>query len=84
MFAEQPDVVEALRDDRSRIPNFVEEMLRMEGPVKSAFRLATADTTLGGVDIPAGTVVMVNPGAINRDPRKFDDRTTAHRPFQRA
>ena len=72
VFAEQPEVVEALRADRSRIPNFVEEMLRMEGPVKSAFRLATADTTLGGVDIPAGTVVMVNPGAINRDPRKFD------------
>jgi cytochrome P450 len=72
VFAEQPEVVEALRADRSRIPSFVEEMLRMEGPVKSAFRLATADTTLGGVDIPAGTVVMVNPGAINRDPRKFD------------
>ncbi len=72
VFAEQPEVVAALRADRSRIPNFVEEMLRMEGPVKSAFRLATANTTLGGVDIPAGTVVMVNPGAINRDPRKFD------------
>ena len=72
VFAEQPEVIDALRADRSRIPNFVEEMLRMEGPVKSAFRLATADTTLGGVEIPAGTVVMVNPGAINRDPRKFD------------
>jgi cytochrome P450 len=72
LLAERPDVVERLREDRSRIPNFVEEMLRMESPVKSAFRLAKKDTTLGEVDIPAGTIVMVNPGAINRDPRQFD------------
>jgi cytochrome P450 len=73
LLAERPDIVERLRRDRSRIPNFVEEMLRMESPVKSTFRLAKKDTTLGEVDIPAGTVVMVNPGAINRDPRRFDD-----------
>jgi cytochrome P450 len=73
LLAERSDVVERLRCDRSRIPNFVEEMLRMESPVKSAFRLAKKDTTLAGVDIPAGTVLMINPGAINRDPRRFDD-----------
>jgi len=72
LLAERPDVVERLRRDRTRIPSFVEEMLRMESPVKSAFRLARKDTTLGDVEIPAGTVVMVNPGAINRDPRHFD------------
>ncbi|MCV7322130.1 cytochrome [Mycolicibacterium confluentis] len=73
LLAERPDIVERLRSDRSRIPNFVEEMLRMESPVKSAFRLVKKDTTLGDVDLKAGTVVMVNPGAINRDPRRFDD-----------
>lgn len=73
LLAERPDVVERLRQDRSRIPNFVEEILRMESPVKSAFRLAKKDTVLGEVDIPAGTIVMVNPGAINRDPRQFAD-----------
>ena len=73
LLAERPDIVERLRSDRSRIPAFVEEMLRMESPVKSAFRLAKKDTTLGGVDIPAGTILMINPGAINRDPRRFDD-----------
>lgn len=73
LLAERPDLAHRLRGDRSRIPNFVEEMLRTESPVKSAFRLARKDTTLGAVDIPAGTVVMVNPGAINRDPRRFDD-----------
>lgn len=72
LLAERPDVVERLRADRSRIPNFVEEILRMESPVKSAFRLAKKDTVLGDVEIPAGTIVMVNPGAINRDPRQFE------------
>ncbi|CAJ1499868.1 cytochrome P450 [[Mycobacterium] burgundiense] len=73
LMTERPDIVERLRKDRSRIPNFVEEMLRMESPVKSAFRLVKKDTTLGDVELSAGTVVMVNPGAINRDPRRFDD-----------
>jgi len=72
VLAEHPEVVERLRADRSRIPTFVEEMLRMESPVKSAFRLAKKDTELAGVDIPAGTILMINPGAINRDPRHFD------------
>jgi cytochrome P450 len=76
VLTERPDVTGRLRADRSRIPSFVEEMLRMESPVKSAFRLAKKDTTLGGVDIPAGTVLMINPGAINRDPRHFEDPHT--------
>jgi len=76
VLAEHPEVVERLRSDRTRIPAFVEEMLRMESPVKSAFRLAKKDTELAGVDIPAGTVLMINPGAINRDPRHFDDPHT--------
>jgi cytochrome P450 len=71
VLAEHPEVVERLRADRSRIPTFVEEMLRMESPVKSAFRLAKKDTELAGVEIPAGTILMINPGAINRDPRHF-------------
>ena len=73
VLAEHPEVFERLRNDRTRIQNFVEEMLRMESPVKSAFRLAKKDTVLGGVEIPAGTILMINPGAINRDPRRFDD-----------
>jgi len=73
LLAERPDLVALLRDDHSRIPNFIEEVLRMESPVKSDFRLARKTTTLGGVAIPAGTTVMVCPGAINRDPRNFED-----------
>ncbi len=73
VFAEQPALADELRADPSGIPNFVEECLRLEGPVKSTFRLALEDTTIGGVEIPAGTVVMGSVGAANRDPRVFED-----------
>jgi cytochrome P450 len=72
-LAERPDIVEQLRDDRSRIPNFFEEMLRTESPVKSDPRLVRKTTTLGGVELKAGTIVLMLPGAINRDPRKFQN-----------
>jgi cytochrome P450 len=68
-----PELQEALRADRATIPTFVEEIFRLEAPVKSHFRLARRTTSLGGVDIPAGTTVMLLIGGINRDPRRFDD-----------
>jgi cytochrome P450 len=35
--------------------------------------LVRKSTTVGDLDAPAGTTVMVSPGAVNRDPRRFDD-----------
>ena len=63
------------RARRDLIPNFVEECLRIESPVKGDFRLARVTTELGGVTIPAGTTVMVVNGAANHDPARFDDPT---------
>lgn len=71
VLADRPELQKSLRDNKDRIPNFVEEMLRFEGPIKSNFRLTRIATTLGGVDLPAGTTVMLLPGAANRDPRQF-------------
>lgn len=62
-----------LRDDRRKITAFLEETLRIESPVKAHFRMARVSTTIGDVDVPAGTTVMLLPGACNRDPRKFDN-----------
>lgn len=73
ILAERPDLQQILRDDSSAIPGFVEECLRMEAPVKCDFRLARTTTKLGGVDLPAGTMVMVAPGAANREPSRFED-----------
>jgi len=72
MIGEDAELQQRLREDRSLIPNFVEECLRIEGPVKGDFRLAKRPTRLGGVDIPAGTFVFIANGAANRDPRIFD------------
>ena len=73
VIGDRPDIQQQLRDDRSLIPAFIEESLRMDSPVKSDSRLARRATSIGGVDIPAGTVVMVLPGAANRDPRRFEN-----------
>ena len=71
-IGEDPELQQRLRERRERIPNFVEECLRIESPVKGDFRLARVTTELGGVEIPAGTTVMVVNGAANRDPRRFE------------
>jgi cytochrome P450 len=67
----------ALQDElRSRpelIVGFIEEALRIESPVKADFRLARRATSIGGVDVPAGTPVMLLNGAANRDPRRFEE-----------
>jgi cytochrome P450 family 150 subfamily A5 len=73
LIAERPDLQSLLRRDRTQIPAFIEETLRYESPVKGDFRMARVPTTIGGVDIPAGTTVMVVNGAANRDPRHFEE-----------
>lgn len=71
--AERPDLQAQLRADRSLIPNFVEECLRIEGPVKGDFRLSKCPVTLAGTEIPAGSFLYLANSAANRDPRKFEN-----------
>lgn len=73
VVGERPDLQKRLREDRSLIPNFVEECLRIEGPVKGDFRLAKMPTTVGGVDVPAGAFLYIANSAANRDARKFEN-----------
>jgi cytochrome P450 len=73
VLAEQPSLADRLRRDATAIPRFVEECLRLEGPIKSTFRLVLKDTRIVGVDVPAGSIVMGLIGAANRDPQVFDD-----------
>ena len=70
---EHPDQLEAIRTDRALIPAAIEEALRWDGPVLSQTRMATRDTELGGVHIPAGSILDVIAGAANRDPALFAD-----------
>ncbi|MBV9486262.1 MAG: cytochrome P450 [Frankiaceae bacterium] len=73
MLAERQDLQKQLRDDREKIPNFIEETLRLESPLRTQFRMARVPATLGGVHIPAGATMMLAPGACNRDPRTFEN-----------
>jgi len=72
-LAELPELQERLRSDPSQIPTFIEEVLRFEGPVKGAGRLCVKTTTVGGVEIKAGTTLLVSHLAANRDPRRFPE-----------
>jgi len=73
ILADRPDLQQTLRADPALIPNFVEEVLRTESVVKGDFRLARVTAEVAGVQIPAGSHVMLLHGAANRDPRVFED-----------
>ncbi len=70
-LGERPELQEQLRKERDLMPAFIEETLRLETPLHAQFRLARLSTTIGGLDIPAGTTMMMLNGAANRDPRQF-------------
>ena len=83
-LAEHPELQDELRAERDRIPDFLEEVLRVESPVKADFRLARRSTSIAGVEVAAGTPVMLLNGAANRDPRRFECPADApDRPPQR-
>lgn len=72
LLCEDPDLQRLLRAEPKRIPNFLEETLRFDGPIKGTFRMSRVATAIGGVEIPAGSTIMLVDGAANRDKRKFD------------
>lgn len=71
VLGERPDLQERLHAQPEKIPDFIEETLRYDGPVKVAYRLATVDTRIGDCDIPAGTILNVAYSAVSNDPEKF-------------
>jgi cytochrome P450 len=73
ILAENQEVQTALRADTRRIPEFIEEVLRLESPTMSDFRFTQKRTQIAGVEVPAGTTIMLHPGASNRDPKRFPD-----------
>jgi len=68
-----PGLQAQLRADPKLLPAFLEEVLRLEGSTKMTSRLARKATTVGGVEIPVGTKVMVALAAANRDPRRWEN-----------
>jgi cytochrome P450 len=71
-----PDQRQRLIDDRSLIPNAIEESLRIDSPVLHLARTVTEDTVLGGAAMKAGDKVMVLYAAGNRDEAVFPSAGT--------
>ena len=72
-LARHPDRQQALRDDPSRVPAAVEELLRWETPVPGVMRVATQDVELAGSMIPAGQSVTCLLASANTDGAEFPD-----------
>jgi cytochrome P450 len=68
--------LDAIRADRSLLPQAIEEGVRWEPPLLTITRVATRDTELGGVPIPAGSTVMPMLGAANRQEDRYPDPDT--------
>jgi cytochrome P450 len=62
-----------IRNDPTLIPAAVDESLRHEAPVMFLFRVARADTSIGGCPVHAGDHVMLGIGAANRDETVYTD-----------
>lgn len=72
LMLQNPVQMASVRADHSRIPGMVEEALRVESPVQWQHRVAAIDTEIGGVQVPAGSMLVVMLGAGNRDKAKFE------------
>jgi cytochrome P450 len=66
-LAEDPELRHALIADPSRIPFFIEEVLRLDGPAQMVPRMTTQDVEVGGTLIPAGMQVALVLGTANRE-----------------
>jgi cytochrome P450 len=72
LLLDHPAQLEAVRVDRSLIPGMVEESVRLESPVPWQPRLVKQDAVVGGIEIPAGAIILLCYAAANRDPQRFE------------
>ncbi|WKU05587.1 cytochrome P450 [Micromonospora sp. HUAS LYJ1] len=73
LLAEQPHLAALLRDRPDLAAAFTREVLRYDPPAKMTGRWVTRPTTLGGVRLPQGCMVVVQVAAAGRDPRQYPD-----------
>lgn len=72
ILTNHPDIQRRLRDDPQLLGAFIEEALRYEPPFRGHYRHVVTDATLGGVELPAGSRLLLLWGAANRDPVQFE------------
>jgi cytochrome P450 family 142 subfamily A polypeptide 1 len=67
-----PDQQKMIREDRSLIPNLVDESLRVASPTSNMWRVVKSDYDLGGTTIPAGSMVLLKYFSSNHDEAMFE------------
>lgn len=72
ILATRPEIQRQVRADPALLGAFVEEVLRFEPPFRGHYRHVIRDTSLGDVELPAGSRLLLLWGAANRDPLHFD------------
>jgi cytochrome P450 len=70
-LATEPTLADRLRSAPNEVPEFVEELLRLEAPAQGLFRTALTDVVIEGVPVPAGSFVWLAYGSANRDADEF-------------
>ncbi len=70
-LASDPELAQRVRSNPALVSPLVEEMLRIEAPVQGMFRVSTADSTIGDVEVPAGSMLWLVYGSGNRDELAF-------------
>ena len=65
------DIQRQVRESPDLLVTFLEEVLRYEPPFRGHYRHVLDDTSLAGVDLPAGSRLLLLWGAANRDPSHF-------------
>jgi cytochrome P450 len=73
LLAENPDQRRELVEDRSLVPNAIEELLRYEAPSPVQARYVTRDVEHHGRPVSEGSVILLINGSANRDEREFPD-----------
>jgi cytochrome P450 len=73
VFVDHPYQWALLADHPELAPQAVEEVMRHTPASFSAIRVAVEDVDLDGILVPAGTCVVVNTAAANRDPNQYED-----------
>ena len=72
-FADHPDQLERLRDDRSLLKTAVEEVVRWSAPVNYMKRTVTRDVEFGGVRMTRGQRLALFYASANRDEVVFEE-----------
>jgi cytochrome P450 len=77
-LAADADLRHRIAGDFSLIPAFIEDILRVDGPVPFAPRVTTEEVEVAGRMIPKDTRVMLSYGSADRDPRRYDGADDVH------